>query len=283
MGKYKEARSMHQRALAAIKHKFGPDHPRVAAILNNLGNVFMAVGKYEKARAIYQRALTIRKNALGSDHPDVATSLNSLGRVSIAMGQYEKALALYARALALREAIFGPAHPKVASALIGRGRALVDVEARASKSSPMHATKRLDVAQRHLMRALAIAEKTTGPRHRIRAEALLGLAEVANAQGRQAKAVSLLEHCLALEVPTIHARVQQVLATVLWNSTTDRARAISLATKARDHYQRVGNQPRRAEASRQLAEYCHQVPKICPLFNSPGIPASAAAAVTNDQ
>ena len=38
----------------------GPDHPDVAASLNNLAELYRAQGKYADAEPLYQRALVIR-------------------------------------------------------------------------------------------------------------------------------------------------------------------------------------------------------------------------------
>jgi len=62
-------------ALKVAENTFGPDHPRVATSLNNLGEVYGAQGRYAEAEPLYKRALAILEEALGSEHPEVARML----------------------------------------------------------------------------------------------------------------------------------------------------------------------------------------------------------------
>src|SRR5262249_4783950 len=102
----------------AIREKaLRPDHPRVAASLDNLAVFYGKQGRYADAEPFYRRALAIREKALGSDHPDVARSLNNLGALYYSQGRYADAEPLFRRALAIREKAFGPDHPEVAQSL----------------------------------------------------------------------------------------------------------------------------------------------------------------------
>ena len=58
---------------AALKEAegFGPQDPRLATTLNNLGEVYRAQAKYAEGEPLYKRALAIREKALGPEHPDV--------------------------------------------------------------------------------------------------------------------------------------------------------------------------------------------------------------------
>ncbi|WP_198316665.1 hypothetical protein [Cystobacter fuscus] len=47
--------------------------------------------------------------------------------------------------------------------------------------------------------------------------------------------------------------VQWELAQALWSANQDRPRAVQLATEAREHWKRLGNQPRLTRASQWLA------------------------------
>ena len=67
-----------KRSLAILRKTLGPDHPDVAAVLNNLAELYHDQGRYADAEPLYKRSLAIREKALGPDHPDVATSLNNL-------------------------------------------------------------------------------------------------------------------------------------------------------------------------------------------------------------
>jgi len=66
----------------AIKEAaYGPDHPRVAITLTNLGDVQRQLGELPAARTTLERALAIAEAAYGPDHPEVAIPLTNLGLV----------------------------------------------------------------------------------------------------------------------------------------------------------------------------------------------------------
>src|SRR3989338_4939373 len=75
-GQYSEAATVAEEALKVAERTFGPDHPHVAASLNNLAELYKAQGKYAQAEPLHKRALEILGKVLGPDHPHVATSLN---------------------------------------------------------------------------------------------------------------------------------------------------------------------------------------------------------------
>ncbi len=76
-GNYADAVNQFSVALQEAEN-FGPEHPDVAASLNNLAVLYRDQGKYTEAEPLYQRALAIWEKALGPEHPNVATSLNNL-------------------------------------------------------------------------------------------------------------------------------------------------------------------------------------------------------------
>ncbi|MCL5801955.1 MAG: tetratricopeptide repeat protein, partial [Gammaproteobacteria bacterium] len=77
-GQYDRAVIVAKKALGVAEKALGPDHPDVAASLNNLAYLYYTQGQYAQAEPLYKRSLAIREKALGPDHPDVATSLNNL-------------------------------------------------------------------------------------------------------------------------------------------------------------------------------------------------------------
>ena len=109
-----DARLLYERALAIGEAAHGPDHPDVAAALNNLALALRHLGYPEQARPLYERALGIGEAAYGPDHPNVATALNNLALVLGDLGYPEQARPLLERALAIGEAAYGPDHPTVA-------------------------------------------------------------------------------------------------------------------------------------------------------------------------
>ena len=184
------------------------------------------------AGALHERGLAIREKALGPEHPDVAASLANLGIVHKSTGDYPQARALYERALAIREKALGPEHPNVALGLYNLGNLHISTG---------------DYPQARALheRALAIREKTFGPEDLSVTDSLLGLADVALAQSRPADAVPLAERAVSVRekggVAAEHlAEARFALARASWAAPLDRgrdrARAVQLATAARDAY-----------------------------------------------
>src|SRR2546422_10812580 len=78
-GRYNEAMPLADHTLRIREKTLGPDHPDVAASLNNLALLYRTKGQYAQAEPLYQRSLAISEKALGPDHPSVATKI---GRAS---------------------------------------------------------------------------------------------------------------------------------------------------------------------------------------------------------
>ncbi|MEO6562351.1 MAG: tetratricopeptide repeat protein, partial [Nitrosospira sp.] len=114
MGRYPEARSFYEKALAIRERSLGPEHPNIAASLNNLAGLYHDEGQYAKAEPLFQRSLKILEKALGRDHPDVAVCLNNLATLYYTQGQYAKAEPLYQRSLKIGEKTLGPDNTHVA-------------------------------------------------------------------------------------------------------------------------------------------------------------------------
>jgi tetratricopeptide (TPR) repeat protein len=103
--------------LRSEKRRSVPEHPDVAASLNNLAQLYKAQGRYADAEPLFKRSLAISEKTLGPDHPNVAASLNNLAQLYKAQGRYAEAEPLYERSLAISEKALGPDNPKVAISL----------------------------------------------------------------------------------------------------------------------------------------------------------------------
>ena len=241
-GEYKEAKAIHERALAIKEKALGPDHPLVANSLNNLANIHEYLGAHETAKALHERVLAIREKALGPNHPLVAHTLNNLASIHASLGAYKVAKALFERALAILEKALGPDHPDVASPLNN----LANVHTSTGTYEEANALHK---------RTLAIFEKTLGPDHPHVAYPLTGLADVALAQRRPAEAVALAERALRVRetrnVPTeLLAKRRFLLARALWDAPP------ILARQARDVFRDVkGTDKELAEVEAFLAKH----------------------------
>jgi tetratricopeptide (TPR) repeat protein len=159
------ARPLHERALRIQEALFGPNHPDLACILNDLGWVLSDLGQPTAAVPLHQRALRIREFSHGPNDPHVATALMNLGRAMTDLGQAAHARPLLERALRIRQTHFGPDHPRVATALADLGVALTDL-GQAAQARPL------------LERALQIREAKYGPDDRWVALTLTSLGRI---------------------------------------------------------------------------------------------------------
>lgn len=90
-----EAVSLLERSLALREASLGPEHPHVAATLENLAlslDVSQDSEAQAKALTFHQRALDLRKKSLGADHPLVARSHRSLAEAQARNGKSREAL-----------------------------------------------------------------------------------------------------------------------------------------------------------------------------------------------
>ncbi|MGK3960537.1 FxSxx-COOH system tetratricopeptide repeat protein [Sorangium sp. So ce1667] len=149
---FKEAKRYLERALALHEAVFGPDDPKVAAVLRSLGSVLHDLSDLHGARAHLERALAIDVARSGPDHPDVARDVNDLGSVLMDQGDVPGARKRLERALAIDEATYGPDDPSVAIRLNNLGTLFRDLGDFAG-------------ARVHLERALAIDIRAYGPDH----------------------------------------------------------------------------------------------------------------------
>jgi len=184
-GHYAEAIPIAEEAVRAAEAAFGPEHPHLATVLNNLAELYRAQGKYAEAEPLYQRALRIYEKALGPEHADVAAPLNNLALLYGTQGRYAEAEPLHQRALRIREKAFGPEDPDVAQSLYNLATLYGD-QGRYAEAEPL------------LQRALGILEKGLGPEHPDVARSLDNLAVLYEMQERYAEAEPLIQRALRI-------------------------------------------------------------------------------------
>jgi CHAT domain-containing protein/Tfp pilus assembly protein PilF len=189
-GRYSEAIPLAQKQLNILEEALGPDHPNVAASLNNLALLYRDMGNYAAAEPLYKRSLAIGEKALGPGHRDVAASLNNLALLYRDMGNYAAAEPLHKRSLAIWEKTLGPDHPNVATSLNNLAELYRDMGNYAA-AEPLH------------KRSLAIWEKALGPGHRDVAASLNNLAGLYRDMGNYAGAEPLYKRSLAIREKTL--------------------------------------------------------------------------------
>jgi len=170
-----DALARYRSALPLFEQEWGPRHPEVAGVLNNMGLLLLDLDRPELALEHIRRSLAIREAALGPEHPEMGKMLNNLGLALEQAGRIDEAAQTFERAYALRQRVLGPEHPDVAKPLanlsaleLGRGR--------------------LDEAARHAARALAIRAQAHGEGSVEAAAMRVALGRVRLAQGRDDEA-----------------------------------------------------------------------------------------------
>ncbi len=246
-------------AAARIREaQLGPEHPLVAAALNNIGLVQNEQAQVEDARVSLSRALAIREAALGPEHPTTAASLSNLGLVLMQAKDYDGALELARRGLEILEAGLSPGHPSLASSYNNVGL-ILEHQGRYDEALETHE------------RGLAIREAAFGPEAPSLAINLTNIGTVQLARGEISKARAAFTRAMALpgresRIPRSLARNQFGLAQVIWASERSpraQAEALGLARRAAENYRQSGASQAEALAAVEawLAEREHPVSK----------------------
>ena len=184
-GKYQEAIHIAERAVEVAKRTRGPEDPKTAEALNNLGLLRKKIGDYAKAEPLYQEALRIRQKVLGSEHPYTAQSLNNLGLLYKDMHEYAKAEPLLQEALRIYQKVSGSEHPYTATSLDNLA-SLYRVMGEYAKAEPRY------------QEALRIRQKVLGSEHPDTAGSLNNLGELYETMGEYAKAEPLYREALQI-------------------------------------------------------------------------------------
>jgi len=102
-----EALQTNVQAREHLERVLGPEHPRVAHVWNNEGEVLNLLGRHADAEAAYRRAEKLfRQNAVGADV--LAWALTGLGRALLGQERPSEALTPLNEALAIRIAAHAP-------------------------------------------------------------------------------------------------------------------------------------------------------------------------------
>ena len=80
-----------------MQKTLGPEHPKTATILQNLGVLFKDQDDLVGAQPLYERALEIREKSFGRDHPSTKDSAHVAADALDALGRTDEAKALRER------------------------------------------------------------------------------------------------------------------------------------------------------------------------------------------
>ncbi|MCY1080157.1 serine/threonine-protein kinase [Archangium lansingense] len=176
----------HFRQVVALRQKvYSPEHPEVAAGLNNLGAVLVKSGRLDEARKELERARDIYQKALGPNHPETGNVLHNLGQLALKTADDASARTFYEGALAVRELGLGREHPDVAMTMDSLGSTHCNLREYAPCLSMYE-------------RALAIRKKVFGPEHPDVANSLVSVGTALNGLGRNDEALNHFRQALRM-------------------------------------------------------------------------------------
>lgn len=122
-GRYLHKRGQHHAALPVLStalqlHEsvYGPTHPKVSGVLNNLARVLTDLDRLAEAQLYLKRALDLDESIYGSDDPHVATVLTNYGSCLLAAGDTDTALRQFTFARDIFQRVYGEGHPRTAVA-----------------------------------------------------------------------------------------------------------------------------------------------------------------------
>jgi tetratricopeptide (TPR) repeat protein len=191
-----EAIRLFEESLALRTELYGADDPRVADILDNLGNAWggLAATGPESGRAAAlaksveyaERGLAIRLRAFGEDSAATARSLHNTASAYETVNRLDEADAYFRRSLGAKERVLGADHPMLGTTLVLMGR----LAERRGK---------LDEAVGHFQRAAKLWDRQEGVGVGPMCTPIAHAIEMFVALGRPAEAIAPAERCAEVQ------------------------------------------------------------------------------------
>jgi hypothetical protein len=216
----------------ALVRRLGPGHDRIRSwLLQDRANADQRAGNPKKAAGEYELALELKRKALPPNDPDIPRTYYSIALNDIYLKDGRAALPAAEQALTLYRADYGSASPLLWVTLDTRAEVL-------------ELLGRYAEAETDLSSALERVEGLMGSNHAWTAIVLNDLGKALLGEGKLRQSIPILERALRIREqsepsPGDVAETRFVLGRALWDADTDRPRAVALATKARDTYQKL--------------------------------------------
>jgi serine/threonine protein kinase/Tfp pilus assembly protein PilF len=190
LSRYDEAEPVLRVALDLRRKSLPPNHPDIAATLNQLATLLQERVNYPEAERLFREALEIRRKALPPNHPDIASSLNNLGTLLRAAGKQDQVEPLWEEALAIRRKALPAGHEDIAQSL--------------NNLATLHrANGKFDQAEALLRESLAMHRQSLAAGHVRLAEPLINLAVILEEQGKLDEAEPLLREAMEIHRRTL--------------------------------------------------------------------------------
>jgi tetratricopeptide (TPR) repeat protein len=183
-GKFQEALAAEEKALKIARDRYGPLHPLLVPILNDMASLHRYLAEYGEADAELKWGLALRENNLGPGDLSVADSQDQLAALYNDLGRFQESEIMEKRALSIRQgnSAADPSALAFTLGLLGR------IEINLHKNGQ---------AQSLLEKALVEQDKNPHADAGFSIQLLTGLAECSRLDGLFSKAESSLQRALA--------------------------------------------------------------------------------------
>ena len=182
-GRFEEARSLLEQAIALGEQQYGPDHPVLLSRLNTQAELYWRRGDYRESERVLQRTLALAEQHFDPTHPHIVRALSNLGVLAIYQGVYIQAEPMFLRAVSILEQRLGAEHPDTAAELNNLALCY-EKQGKYAQAEPLY------------WRALQVDEQTLGSEHLRVSGPLHGLADLYAHQGNYAQAEPLYQRAL---------------------------------------------------------------------------------------
>lgn len=261
LGRVAEAESLMRRAVDLERAANGPDHPRVATPLGNLGVQLMRQNRFAEAEPLLREALAIQLARLPNPHPRTSSTLSNLGAALLRQRKLAPAESLLRQAVTMQRALYGNVHPTLGGTILNLA-AVLDEAGQTAEAGDLKAE-----AKSVLIAAL-------GPEHPTVANAHQNIGVSLHRAGRHREALAEFEAAVAIrkkKLPPGDPNTASSLA-ALGGTLLDLGRHREAEAAIQEAYRRY--EPIREREARQ---WKNVLGLLARLYRATGRPAEAAA------
>jgi tetratricopeptide (TPR) repeat protein len=223
VGEREEALRLYRRALEILERSMGPESALAATLQGNVGMMLDQLGRDDEAVVYYERSLAAQRKVMGPDDPRLSSILANLGAFWMRRKRPEMGLPYLEESVAVMEKR-SPTNPELGPLLENVGVAYLE-QGQPERALPV------------LERAAALIAKEHEPDFPDLAALRASLARGLAAMGRRGEAIAMAEQSIRLldaKEPkrTRRATAREILAKILWETPSGRARARKVADEA---------------------------------------------------
>ncbi|MEL7119650.1 MAG: tetratricopeptide repeat protein, partial [Bacteroidota bacterium] len=115
LGNFESAKKWYQLSKDLGVKRYGPSHPNVGIIINNLGLVYTRTGDIYRGVIYLEESLNIKLKRLSENHPSLANAYLNLSSLKQQLNEKEEALEYANKGLEIYKSVYGEKHPSLSS------------------------------------------------------------------------------------------------------------------------------------------------------------------------